>query len=40
VVWLAPELDFGLAAATNAAGDKVPQALDQVAVALIKKFLL
>ncbi|HEY5913371.1 MAG TPA: serine hydrolase domain-containing protein [Verrucomicrobiae bacterium] len=38
VVWVAPKLDFALAVATNAAGDKAPAALDRVAGALVKKF--
>jgi len=38
VVWLAPKIDFGLAVASNAAGEKVPEVLDGVAAALVRKF--
>jgi CubicO group peptidase (beta-lactamase class C family) len=38
VVWVAPKIDFALAVATNAAGEKVPAALDRVAGNLVKKF--
>ncbi len=38
VVWAAPETDFALAAATNAAGDKAPSVLDRVAGELVKRY--
>jgi CubicO group peptidase (beta-lactamase class C family) len=38
VVWAAPKTDFALAVATNAAGDKVPQFLDQIAGQLVKSY--
>ncbi len=38
VVWAAPETDFALAVATNAAGDKAPSVLDRVAGELVKRY--
>ncbi len=37
VVWVAPNIDFALAVATNAAGEGVPEALDRVAVLLVNR---
>lgn len=36
VVWVAPEIDFALAVASNAAGDKALRALDRVAGELVR----
>lgn len=38
VVWVAPNLDFALAVATNAAGDKAPGVLDKIAGTLVQKY--
>jgi CubicO group peptidase (beta-lactamase class C family) len=38
VVWLAPKINLCLAIAANAAGEKVPKALDSIAGALVRKF--
>lgn len=38
VVWMAPKIDFAMAVASNAAGDKAPGLLDRVAGLLVKKF--
>lgn len=39
VAWLAPHRNFAVLTATNRAGDDVPQVLDQLCAALIKRFL-
>jgi CubicO group peptidase (beta-lactamase class C family) len=38
VVWLAPKTELSIAIASNAAGDKVPKALDDVAAELVRRF--
>lgn len=38
VVWAAPETDFALAVASNAAGDKAPSVLDRIAGELVKRY--
>jgi CubicO group peptidase (beta-lactamase class C family) len=38
VVWLAPKIGLSLAVATNCAGPSVPQALDKVAAALVRRY--
>jgi hypothetical protein len=38
VVWIAPQRNFAVLAATNCAGDKIPEGLDRVCSAMIKKF--
>ena len=39
VMWLAPEKDFSIIAATNVAGDEAEKACDDAAVSMIKKWL-
>ena len=39
VMWLAPEKDFCVIAATNVAGDNAEKACDDAAVAMIHKWL-
>ena len=39
VVWVAPEKNFAVLAATNYGGDGASEGLDRVCSALIKKFL-
>lgn len=39
VVWIAPQRNFAILAATNCGGDKSAEGLDRVCSALIKKFL-
>ncbi len=39
VMWLAPERDFSVVVGTNVAGDEAPKACDQVAAAMIGKWL-
>lgn len=38
VSWIAPEIEFAMAVATNAAGPDVPKTLDQVCGLLVKRF--
>jgi CubicO group peptidase (beta-lactamase class C family) len=38
VAWIAPEIEFAMAVATNAAGPDVPKILDQVCGLLVKRF--
>lgn len=38
VIWIAPEINFSVAAATNAAGEKVNGVLDKVIGALVSKY--
>ncbi len=38
VVWLAPKIGLSLAVATNCSGASVPQALDKVAAALVRRY--
>ena len=38
VVWLAPRTQFALAVAANAAGNQVPQLLDEVAAGIVGRF--
>jgi len=40
VVWVAPNIEFALAVASNGAGEKAPGALDRVASELVKRFCL
>ena len=37
VVWLAPKIGLSLAIACNAAGDKVPKAVDRIAAELVRR---
>ena len=39
VMWLAPEKDFAVITATNIAGDNAAKGCDEVAAAMIKKWL-
>ena len=39
VMWLAPERDFSVVAATNIAGSDAEQACDEAASAMIRKWL-
>jgi len=39
VVWVAPEKNFAVLAATNRGGDGAPEGLDRVCSETIKKFL-
>lgn len=39
-VWVAPKLGLSLAIASNSAGNKVPEVVDEVASALVKRFAL
>jgi CubicO group peptidase (beta-lactamase class C family) len=39
VVWIAPQRNFAVLAATNCGGDKAPEGLDRICSAMIKKFL-
>lgn len=38
ITWIAPEIEFAMAVATNAAGPDVPKVLDQVCGLLVKRF--
>jgi len=39
VVWIAPQRNFAVLAATNCGGDKAPEALDRICAATIKRLL-
>ena len=39
VVWIAPQRNFAVLAATNCGGDKAAEGLDRICSAMIKKFL-
>ena len=40
VVWLASKINFAIAIASNAAGENVPKALDDVAAELVRQFAI